>query len=96
MRKGDGDWNPENLVFSRLQIHAVQGSQKIVELLAVSWGRASVGFCWCRLLVELILPEIHWRWVVLAYLPLWVFIFGNGSGMVSRLANCVRYQLLQG
>jgi len=34
---------------SRLQIHAVQGSQKIVELLSVSWGRASVGFCWCRL-----------------------------------------------
>ena len=41
---------------SRLQIHAVQGqgSQKIVELLAVSWGRASgsagavCSWCGCR------------------------------------------------
>ena len=40
---------------------------------------------------DLILPEIHWHWVVPAYLPLEVFIF-----VVSYLAKRVRYQLLQG
>ena len=40
---------------------------------------------------DLIIPEIHWHWVVPAYLPLEVFIFGKGSGMVSCLAKRVRY-----
>ena len=35
-------------------------------------------------------------WVAPAYLPLEVFIFGKGSGMVSCLAKRVKYQLLQG
>ena len=47
-------------------------------------------------LADLIITEIHWHWVVPAYLPLEVFIFGKGSGMVSCLAKRVRYQLLQG
>ena len=47
-------------------------------------------------LADLIITEIHWHWVVPAYLPLAVFIFGKGSGMVSCLAKCVKYQLLQG
>ena len=46
-------------------------------------------------LVDLIIPEIHWHWVVPAYLPLEIFIFRNGSGMVSWLAKRVRYQPLQ-
>ena len=41
-------------------------------------------------LVDLIIPEIHWHWVVPAYLPLAVFIFGKGSGMVSWLAKRVK------
>ena len=45
---------------------------------------------------DLIITEIHWHWVVPAYLPLKVFIFGKGSGMVSCLAKRVKYQLLQG
>ena len=45
---------------------------------------------------DLIIPEIHWHWVVPAYLPREVFIFGKGSGMVSCLVKRVRYQLLQG
>ena len=44
---------------------------------------------------DLIITEIHWRWVVPAYLPLEAFIFGRGSGMVSCLAKRVKYQLLQ-
>ena len=36
---------------------------------------------------DLTIPEIHWHWVVPVYLPLEVFIFGKGSGMVSCLAN---------
>ena len=44
---------------------------------------------------DLIIPEIHWHWVVPAYLPLEVFIFGKGSGMVSCLAKRVKYRLLQ-
>ena len=47
-------------------------------------------------LADLIITEIHWHWVVPAYLPLEVFIFGKGSGMVSCLAKRVKYQLLQG
>ena len=47
-------------------------------------------------LADLIIPEIHWRWVVPTYLPLEVFICGKGSGMVSCLAKRVKYQLLQG
>ena len=47
-------------------------------------------------LADLIITEIHWHWVVPAYLPLEVFILGKGSGMVSCLAKRVRYQLLQG
>ena len=47
-------------------------------------------------LADLIITEIHWHWVVPAYLPLAIFIFGKGSGMVSCLAKCVKYQLLQG
>ena len=47
-------------------------------------------------LVDLTTPEIHWHWVLPAYLPLEVFIFGKCSGMVSCLAKRVRYQLLQG
>ena len=38
-------------------------------------------------LPDLVFPEIHWHWVVPVYLPLEVFIFGKGSGMVSCLAN---------
>ena len=41
-------------------------------------------------LVDLIIPEIHWHWVVPAHLPLEVFTFGNGSGMVSCLEKRVR------
>jgi hypothetical protein len=44
----------------------------------------------------LIITEIQWLWVVPAYLPLEVFIFGKGSGMVSYLAKRLKYQLLQG
>ena len=47
-------------------------------------------------LADLVITEIHWHWVVPAYLPLAVFIFGKGSGMVSCLAKRVKYQLLQG
>ena len=47
-------------------------------------------------LPDLVFPEIHWHWVVPVYLPLEVFIFGKGSGIVSCLAQRVRYQLLQG
>ena len=47
-------------------------------------------------LADLIITEIHWHWVVPAYLPLEVFIFGKGSGMVSCLAKRVRHQLLRG
>ena len=47
-------------------------------------------------LVDLIITEIHWHRVVPAYLPLEVFIFGKGSGMVSCLAKRLKYQLLQG
>ena len=47
-------------------------------------------------LVDLIITEIHWHWVVPAYLPLEAFIFGKKSGMVSCLAKHVKYQLLQG
>ena len=32
---------------------------------------------------DLTIPEIHWHWVVPVYLPLEVFIFGKGSGIVS-------------
>ena len=38
-------------------------------------------------LADLIITEIHWHWVVPAYLPLEVFIFGKGSGMVSCLGQ---------
>ena len=48
------------------------------------------------ILADLIITEIHWHWVVPAYLPLEVLIFGKGSGMVSCLAKRVNYQLLQG
>ena len=41
----------------------------------------------CLVLADLIIPEIYWHWVVPVYLPLEVFIFGKGSGMVSCLAN---------
>ena len=41
-------------------------------------------------------PVLAEHWVVPAYLPLEVFIFGKGSGMVSCLAKRVKYQLLQG
>ena len=44
-------------------------------------------------MAETVLAE---HWVVPAYLPLEVFIFGKGSGMVSCLAKRVKYQLLQG
>ena len=47
-------------------------------------------------LADLIIPEIHWHWVVPVYLPVEVFICGKGSGMVSCLAKRVRHQLLQG
>ena len=47
-------------------------------------------------LADLVIHEIHWHWVVPAYLPLEVFIFGEGSGMASCLAKRVKYQLLQG
>ena len=47
-------------------------------------------------LADLVISEIHWHWVVPVYLPLEIFIFGKGSGMVSCLAKRVRYQLLQG
>ena len=47
-------------------------------------------------LADLVITEIRWHWVVPAYLPLEVFIFGKGSGMVSSLAKHVKYQLLQG
>ena len=47
-------------------------------------------------LADLMIPEIHWHWVVPAYLPPEAFIFGKKSGMVSCLAKRVRYQLLQG
>ena len=51
-----------------------------------------------RLLVEeqKMEPVLAEHWVVPAYLPLEVFIFGKGSGMVSCLAKRVKYQLLQG
>ena len=45
---------------------------------------------------DLIILEILFHWVVPVYLPLEVFIFGKGSGIVSCLAQRVRYQLLQG
>ena len=48
------------------------------------------------ILADLIITEIHKHWIVPAYLPLEVFIFGKGSGMVSCLAKRVNYQLLQG
>ena len=47
-------------------------------------------------LADLIITEIHWHWVVPAYLPLEIFIFGKGSEMVSCLNKRVKYQLLQG
>ena len=47
-------------------------------------------------LADLIIPEIRWHWVVPVYLPLEVFIFGKGSGLVSCLAKRARNQLLQG
>ena len=47
-------------------------------------------------LADLAIPEIHWHWVLPAYIPLEIFIFGKGSGMVSCLAKRARYQLLQG
>ena len=47
-------------------------------------------------LADLIITENHSHWVAPAYLPLEVFIFGKGSGMVSCLAKRVKYQLLQG
>ena len=47
-------------------------------------------------LADLIILEILFHWVVPVYLPLEVFIFGKGSGIVSCLAERVRYQLLQG
>ena len=47
-------------------------------------------------LADFVIREIHWHWVVPAYLPPEVFIFGEGSGMVSCLAKRVKYQLLQG
>ena len=46
-------------------------------------------------LADLIFPETHWHWVVPVYLPLGVFVFGKGSGMVSCFGNRVRYQLPQ-
>ena len=46
-------------------------------------------------LADLIITEFHWHSVVPAYLPLEVFIFGEGSGMASCLAKRVKYQLLQ-
>ena len=47
-------------------------------------------------LADLIITEIHWHWVVPAYLPLEIFIFGKGSEIVSCLTKRVKYQLLQG
>ena len=47
-------------------------------------------------LADFVITEIRWHWAVPAYLPLEVFIFGKGSGMVSCLAKRVRYKLLQG
>ena len=47
-------------------------------------------------LADLIITEIHWHWVVPAYLPLEVFIFGKGSGIGSCLAKRVNHQLPQG
>ena len=47
-------------------------------------------------LADLMITETYWHWVVPAYLPLEVFIFGKGSGMVSCLAKRVKYQLPQG
>ena len=44
---------------------------------------------------DMIIPEIRWHWVVPVYVPLEVFSFGKGSGMVSCLAKHARYQLLQ-
>ena len=38
-------------------------------------------------LADFVIREIHWHWVVPAYLPPEVFIFGEGSGMVSCLAK---------
>ena len=47
-------------------------------------------------LADLIITEIHWHWVVPAYLPLEVFIFGKGSEIVSCLTKRVKHQLLPG
>jgi len=47
-------------------------------------------------LADLIIPEIHWHWVVPVHLPLEVFVFGKGSGMASCLAKRLRYQPLKG
>ena len=55
----------------------------------LSWGTETV-------LADLIITEIHWHWVVLAYLPLEIFIFGKGSEIVSCLTKRVKHQLRQG
>ena len=47
-------------------------------------------------LADLIITEIHWHWVVPAYLPPEISIFGKGYEIVSCLAKRVKYQLLQG
>ena len=94
---------------ARYQLYTARGNhfRTVVCLDSLDSLDMFIGGTGIRLLVEeqkmaetvvadLISTEIHWHWVVPAYLPLEVFIFGKGSGMVSCLAKHVKYQLLQG